>query len=228
MKHILSSAILLSLFSTSAMAEVCSAEQLAKKEVVISPVNLFLDPSQKVATVRITNCKAGALPLQMRGLKWTQANGESVEVATQEIRFQPTMATIPSGQTQVVRVVKATAPVTGREETFRISLKELPNPEDKSPVNETTAKWLLEYMLPLIYRPAGSTPKLTVTHSGSEVTVTNNGTATAKFIDMKSGGVLIRQGLVGYVLPGSTMRFKVQGKINGPLSANVNGNEQSF
>jgi fimbrial chaperone protein len=211
-------------FALIAFSAFAFGAQCYAADIQLSPVNLTLTPAQKVETLRITNTGSTPVPVQMRGLKWSQVDGQSLEVPTQEIRFQPTMATIQPGQTQVIRVVKVKAPA-GQEEAYRVVVSELPTEIQKSE-SENKAVFLLNYSLPLFYRAAGAAASLRGEYKAGELILTNTGTATAKVYGVKAGSEMVVPGLLGYVLPGSTMRFPIDAAPGlRSFTATVNGVE---
>lgn len=184
----------------------------------ISPLGMTLTPQQKVESLRIKNAGTAPIRIQMRAFSWSQVAGETVETPTSDVRFGPGQFEIPAGATQIVRVIR-TSPDKPTEQTYRVVISELPSAT--LPADQSGAVFLLNYNLPLFYRPAGATPTLSTSRVGGELSVSNTGTGTAHLSVMSVDGKPVNTGLVGYVLPGSTMRFpaapghKVDIKVNG-------------
>lgn len=188
----------------------------------ISPLGMTLTPQQKVESLRFKNAGTEPVRMQMRAFAWTQVAGETVETPTTNVQFGPTMFVIPPGGTQVVRVIR-TAPTQPTEQTYRIVAAELPGVA----MTETGAQFLLNYNLPLFYRPAGAQPALTATWEGSNLVVSNTGQATAQLAALTINGEPENAGLVGYVLPGSTVRIPVN-KTGASVGIKVNGEAKSW
>lgn len=183
----------------------------------ISPLGLTLSPQQKVDSLRIKNAGTEPVRLQMRAFAWSQVDGKTIEAPTTNVQFGPAMVVIAPGATQVVRVIR-TVPTQPTEQTYRIVISELPG----KAMTESGAQFLLNYNLPLFYRPAGTAPALFSSWDDNTLVVTNRGQATAKLDTLAVDGALSQGGLVGYVLPGSTMRFP-QKKRGATVKINVNG-----
>ena len=189
----------------------------------ISPLGMTLTPQQKVESLRIKNAGTTPIRIQMRAFSWTQVAGETVETPTNDVRFGPGQFEIPAGATQIVRVIR-TSPDKPTEQTYRVVISELPS-EAIAP-EQSGAVFLLNYNLPLFYRPAGATPTLSFTREGQALAVSNSGSATAQLSVMSVDGKPVNTGLVGYVLPGSTVKIPTTSGKN--VSIKVNGEAKTW
>lgn len=190
--------------------------------IQLSPIGMTLAPQQRIERMRVINNGAEASTLQFQAFTWTQVDGKNVETATTGVRFSPAIAVVEPGAEQVVRVIRI-APPMAMEDPYRIRATELPNPARKA--QGVSASLLLTYNLPLFYRPDGAQPNVRMRWEKSTLLVSNTGSATAQIAALGPvGKAPWRAGLVGYVLPGSTMRFpmpatasSVQALVNGSM-----------
>jgi fimbrial chaperone protein len=172
----------------------------------VSPVGFVLPPSQKVDKLTLTNHNEIPTQMQIQAFVWTQIDGKNVETPTTAIRFSPSIVEVPAKGQQIVRVIRMSPPVPG-EAQYRIKVSELP-PKEIPGVRKAGAVLLLTYNLPLFYRPTGAQASLAMRWEGKELVVKNSGNSTGKLsaIGPASAAAWV-PGLVGYILPGSEMRF---------------------
>jgi fimbrial chaperone protein len=194
-------------------------------DLQISPVGMTLAPQQKVESLRIINRGKTPTKLQMRAFAWSQSLGQTVETPTNQVRLAPAQFDIAPGATQVVRVIR-TAPPSTTETTYRVLISELPSEEEVEENSGSQVKLKMDHNLPLFYRPPGTTPALTYSWSGTGLSVSNTGTATAQLATLSIDGTPVVGGLLGYVLPGSTMVFPI-GKTAPRVELAINGERRT-
>ena len=173
-------------------------------------------------TLRLRNTGASDVRLQVRVQRWQQVGGTETLSATADAAASPPFATIPSGASYTVRVVRfAKTPVNG-EETYRVLDDELPPP--RSPDGRVLLA--VRQSIPVFFRnPAARPAQLewrAETHGGAlTVSVANAGQVRARIADLrvvlKDGTSLpIATGLSGYALGGGGRGWTVP---VGPLGA---------
>src|SRR4051794_23166458 len=91
----------------------------------VLPVNVFLAPGQKAATLTVTNQGTSATAIQIRGYAWSQKDGSDQLTPSDALVVSPPLASIAAGATQVVRIILRQAP-TAQEATYRILLDQIP------------------------------------------------------------------------------------------------------
>ncbi len=111
----------------------------------IAPLRVELEGAGTGATIRLTNASNRALPVQARLFAWSQTNGEDVYAPSSELVVSPSIASIPAGQTQVVRVLRRGAASPG-EKRFRLAVDQLPDP---ALVRPGTAQTRIRFTLPV-------------------------------------------------------------------------------
>ena len=114
----------------------------------VVPVNIEIPPGQKATSLTVTNESSAITTIQIRAYEWTQPDGNDQLTASNELLASPPLASIPPGETQVVRLVLRRTP-EGREATYRILLDQIP---------ATTAPGMVQLALrmsiPIFVQPA--------------------------------------------------------------------------
>jgi fimbrial chaperone protein len=111
------------------------------------PVNIFLSPGQRAATLSVTNSGNGVTGIQVRAYAWNQKDGNDQITATRTVIVSPPLASIPPGATQVVRLVLRQLP-QDRESTYRILVDQIPPPAEAGVVH-----MVLRLSIPIFAQP---------------------------------------------------------------------------
>lgn len=203
---------------------------------------LQLQPDTPAGALWLSNTGNETLHAQVRVFRWTQVDGADTLEASRELIVSPPMLAIEPGQRQLVRVIRQGAIPTGSESAYRLVVDELPVNSD-APDAKQGLRFVLRYSIPVFVEPADGT-KLQATlrarfvagSDGPTLQVHNSGTSHAQVADLTMHGahgadITLRQGLVGYALPGSTMSWKlpqpldpgttVRARINGDASSST-------
>lgn len=186
----------------------------------VAPVGLEFAPAGTAQGVWLTNTGNDVLHAQVRVFHWTQADGKDSLTPTQGLVASPPMLNLQPGAQQLVRVIRTGAPAASpNEDAFRLLIDELPQPEKE---NKSSVRYILRYSVPAFVETAASVdaaPTLiwTLSHDGNgfALEARNTGTKHAQLSDASlqpAGGkpITLSSGLLGYVLPGSTMRWPLQ------------------
>jgi fimbrial chaperone protein len=102
------------------MARAAEAQTLS-----VLPVNVFLAPGQRAATLTVTNQGTSAAAIQIRGFAWGQKDGDDELTHSDALVVSPPLASIAPGASRVVRIMLRQAPVT-QEATYRILVDQIP------------------------------------------------------------------------------------------------------
>jgi fimbrial chaperone protein len=188
----------------------------------VAPVIVEVPAPGAAATLKLTNQGGQDMAFQIRIYKWSQAGGKDELVETRDVVASPPIARIKANGTSVVRIVRTSkAPIAG-EESYRLLVDEIPRTDRKigSGVN-----FAMRYSIPVFFgveRAAAPTLSWVVESRKGKTTVIahNPGTSRASIagltVQTPAGGkVAFSKGLVGYVLPGATMRWTVKGNLKG-------------
>ena len=153
---------------------------------------------------------------QLRVFAWSQENGDDRLAPTTAIALSPPILQIPPGGEQVVRVVREGPAPSGRDQTYRIIVDELP---DKSKPNAGTVSFRMRYVLPMYVRDAIAKPAALVCRierqaATAALSCNNSGGRAAQLgasslLDASGHKYELTPGLFGYVLPDSVRRWPI-------------------
>lgn len=163
---------------------------------------------------------SGAAPVnaQLRIFRWVQENGVERLEQTRDVVASPPQLQIQPGTDFLVRIVRVTKRPVAREESYRLVIDQLP---DSSRAGQVAVKLLVRHVIPVFFAdPAsgGGALAWNVRKSGADVTVTATNAGgrreriSAMTLKDEAGRtVSFGDGLVGYVLGGSTMSWTSKG-----------------
>lgn len=114
----------------------------------VLPVNVFLSPGQRAASLTLTNNGDKPTSIQVRAYDWGQKNDADQLSDSKIIAVSPPLFTIPPKGTQVVRLILRQPPVGG-EATYRIVLDQIPGPAEPGVV-----QMVLRLSIPVFASPA--------------------------------------------------------------------------
>ncbi len=205
----------------------------------VAPVTLSLQPSQNADGLWLSNTGDSVIHAQIRVYHWAQdANGDQL-APSQALAISPPIVQLAAGEQQLVRVIRLGAPPNGAgavEDAYRIAIDELPvDMHDKKGL-----QFVLHYTLPVFIEPAGAVASSPTLHWSLQrdgdhavLEVGNTGgshaqLASLSFINSAGQRSEITAGLLGYVLPGATMRWTLKSPAatfasGGTLEASING-----
>lgn len=197
----------------------------------VTPTTLSLPHQQAAGSLVLRNTGDAPLRAQIRTFRWTQnAQGDQLD-PTEALLASPPWLRLEAGQEQVVRIIRATAHVSGVEEqAFRLIIDELPAPQNTGRRPGTSAvpgvaqlSFHMRYSLPVFIgdtlAPAAVAPQLVWRiesgPAGWLLQVHNPTPAHAQVADLSArlddGSMrMLRGGLIGYVLAQQTMQWGVR------------------
>lgn len=230
----------------------CSAPLQAATSVLIWPIDPVLEAGQKAGALWLENRGDAPANLQVRVFAWRQGEFDDQYQAQREVIGSPPVANIAPGQKQLIRLTRTGTSPVGQEQAYRIIIDEIPpalsaaNNADKP---QAAIRFQMRYSVPLFVYGEGlwgkpdpegkrsadgvGKPQLSwrpVTVQGQPyVELRNTGPVHARLTDVvvqQSGQPKpLAQGLLGYVLPGASMRWPaplppstasvLKGRING-------------
>jgi len=200
----------------------------------VTPIGLHLAAETSAEALWLTNSGNDPIQAQVRVFRWTQVNGEDVMVPSRDLVVSPPMVAIAPGDRQLVRVIRQVTPPGGGVETaYRILVDELP----VGMAAKGGLTFVLRYSIPAFLAPAGGPATKAAletvweeTAAGARLRVHNGGNGHAQIADVTWQGPgerrnVLLSGLVGYALPGSTMRWNLPTDLprGGVLRARING-----
>ena len=201
----------------------------------VTPVNLTLQQNQRAEGIWLSNTGSNPINAQVRVFHWSQSDYSDKLAASQGLVISPPMLTLPPGGRQLIRVIR-TGPPVAVEDAYRLSINELP----PSVLKKNALQFVLHYSVPVFIQPPGVTDTFAklqwqVQSGGGKafLQVSNQGDGHAQISEVSilsaSGSRKeITPGLLGYVLPGSTMRWAIPASagdagLGGKLEVTVNG-----
>src|SRR5690606_19175378 len=203
----------------------------------VAPTSVELQASENGEAVWLSNTDPDkAVRAQVRLFRWTQKDGEETLEPTRDLAISPPLVELAPGARQLVRVIRTGPPPVDDESTYRIIVDEVP---DGDAPEKTGLQFLLRYSIPVFVLPAGEAPityalasRLERNGDGVELVVTNGGRQHAQladlaWVDARGERHELLAGLVGYVLPGQTMRWALPASVpaydGGDLRVRING-----
>jgi P pilus assembly protein, chaperone PapD len=180
----------------------------------VSPVTLTLQ-DKDADGIWLSNEGENEINAQVRVFQWSQSNYSDHLTASRDLVISPPMLTLRPGQRQLIRVIRLNTPVNNVEESFRLSINELPPATPQA----NKLQFVLHYSLPVFIQSKNiTTPSAKLTWGVKQIggdhflEVSNQGNSHAQlsavtYINRQGVRKEITAGLLGYVLPGSTMRW---------------------
>jgi fimbrial chaperone protein len=185
----------------------------------VQPVNFFLSPGQRAATLAVTNQGNGETAIQIRVYAWNEKDNDDQLTASDAMVVSPPLATIASGSTQIIRLILRQPP-QDREATYRILIDQIPPPAEPGIVH-----LVLRLSIPIFAQPATRAAPHVLFHleldAGQIFLVgTNDGLRHEVIRDIElstSDGRKLKQatGVSPYILAGATRRWNIV--TQGPL-----------
>ncbi|WP_372391051.1 molecular chaperone [Xanthomonas sp. NCPPB 3582] len=201
----------------------------------LAPTSLSLSAEQAADGLWLSNSGGAPVQVQTRAYRWTQRDGQDQLEPTQELLVSPPMRTLAAGERQLIRVIRAGPPPTGEERCYRIIVDELPSAD----ADRKGMQFVLRYSVPIFVLPPGNSepaPSLSAqvvagSDGTAQIQIRNTGNGHAQVADLQhrvdGATKSALSGLVGYVLPGQTMRWSLGAPVaqfaRGSIVARING-----
>lgn len=218
LRHLVASAVISGLLLISSVVMASGLQ--------VSPISLSLQAKENASGLTLSNSGDNVVHAQVRVYHWSQDDKGDQLTASRGLLASPPMIELKPGENQLIRIIRASAPPTDVEDSYRLSIDELPI---KSAEQKTGLQFALSYSLPVFVNPVGITetsPKLQWSYSTQQdslqtdsyqikLRVSNTGNGHAQLaalsvIDAAGDSIDIHQGLLGYVLPGATMNWTLK------------------
>nr|WP_156612773.1 molecular chaperone [Agrobacterium vitis] len=175
----------------------------------VTPVIIELPAPMATSSLRLWNEASKPINVQVRIFRWVQKDGTDALLPAEGVVISPPIAALaPNGQ-NLVRIVRTSKqPVIG-EESYRLLVDELPPPNRQA----ATVAMVVRHSIPLFFHgqqatPASVTWSVNTAPGGYRITAINKGHKRMKVFNLTMTGdgkqIARRDGLLGYVLGGST------------------------
>lgn len=181
----------------------------------VAPVLVDVTEPTRTAVVTLRNEGTSPITVQARIFRWRQAGGLDQLEPTTSVVASPPIGAIGAGAENIIRIVRVAPEAVVGEESYRLIIDQLPDAKDRKP---GTINLLIRHSIPVFFSAvATATPRLnwSITRGAGQfvVTATNVGGSRVRISDLvvksREGGPLIKaNGLVGYVLAGSSARWR--------------------
>lgn len=230
-------AALLTLFFAPSQA---SAQQPGA--VLIWPVNPVIEADRQAAALWLENPGKTPVTLQIRIYAWAQDDGQNLYAEQQAVIGTPPIVMIAPGTKQLVRLTRLGPVPTDHERPYRLIIDEIPVEGAAAATPGAAISFRMRYSLPLFVlgsaalakdrhgdKPSPMAPtldwRIIAKDGGRFVEIRNAGVVHARLTDAALGGIPLAAGLLGYVLPGQTMRWPLPpgADANADVNASVNG-----
>lgn len=202
-----------------------------------TPVNVEMRAPASTSTVTLKNDADAPMNVQVRVFRWSQTDGTEQLVPSTDLVASPPMTAIAARSEQTIRLVRVAKSPVAAEETYRIFVDEIPDPAKQKAGQIAVA---LRYSIPVFVMPGDAAqPQLAWSirqaNGSTYVSATNSGGRRIKISglqlkDANGASVLIGEGLNGYVLARSSMRWVLPPKapklgLNGPIVVSARGDD---
>ncbi|MFJ3486434.1 molecular chaperone [Pseudomonas sp. NPDC090202] len=206
----------------------------AASSVLIWPIDPVLEADQQASALWLENRGNETANLQIRVFGWAQSNFDDQYQNQRDVIGSPPVARLEPGQKQLVRLTRTRDVPPGQELAYRIIIDEIPAPNPPAGSDGKTQAAIhfqMRYSVPLFAYGSGlwskedptrqrdpkgaGTPDLSwrkVSEGGRTfLEVRNRGAVHARLTDVAvrqgTQSRPLAEGLMGYVLPGATMRW---------------------
>lgn len=232
------------------LSGVASAGQVQAATILLWPIDPWLAADANATELWIQNQGNSATTMQVRIVRWKQEGGYERYSAQQDVVASPPIVTIQKGNKQLIRLIKQGAVPASVEQAYRIIVDEIPQPDAKT-APAIGLKLQMRYSIPLFVYGQGiptlkegahhalvETRSLSwrVTQEGGQpaLQVRNQGDVHVRLsqVSLTQGGQkrTVAEGLLGYVLPGSTRSWPIPAGIRQPdrMSAQINARDEQW
>lgn len=240
----------LGLVSLLGMTAVVTGQAHAAATILLWPIDPWLSADAKATELWIQNQGNSVTTMQVRIVRWKQEGGYERYTAQQDVVASPPIVTIGKGSKQLIRLIKQGTIPMGVEQAYRIIVDEIPQADAKADPT-IGLKLQMRYSIPLfVYGQGIPTIKEGAHHALVEsnslswrvtqeeghpaLEVRNRGDVHVRLsqVTLEQGGQkrTVADGLLGYVLPGSTRSWPIPAGIRQPdqMSAQINARDTQW
>ncbi len=187
--------------------------------ISVAPLRLIYTGGMVIAAITVENSGSEESLVQTETFAWTQPNGEHKLDPTDDVVAVPPVFRLAPGATQLVRVGLTRAFTEADEQTFRLTVTEVP-----TAVKPGTVAVAVRHSLPIFVRPASPAPSKLAVKRGAENTlaIANNGGQHIHIHGWRlrdsTGAVVAENSGPGYLLAGAHRALVIAGaRAAGPV-----------
>lgn len=209
----------------------------------VTPVRIYMSSKDRATAITVTNDGDEQLVMQADLYEWKQKpDGQDDLILTEDLFLSPPIIKLAPNSRQVVRLAMMQAPMQGRELTYRMIVREIP--EARPPKEGSLVQIALAFSMPVFITPPGAKGKLdcTVARTAADTVKAvceNTGTAhthpVALALTNSSGDRIAGEDSGAYILPDIKRSFDLkrkEGRIPAGKATLVvsfaNGTSQSY
>jgi fimbrial chaperone protein len=203
--------------SIIALVGVCTLSSAANAtQLRVEPVLLELNAPAAAGALKLRNDEDVEVTVQTRVYRWSQAAGRENLDPTTEVVASPPLVKLAPHSDYTVRIVRTSKQPVRGEESYRVLVDQLPDVRRRT---ENSVAIVIRQSIPIFFRAAQMSKanvSWLLTHERDGITVTANNAgderlriASLRLRDAAGGTVGFGDGLVGYVLGQSSMRFTI-------------------
>jgi fimbrial chaperone protein len=192
---------------------ICHTE-LSAAQLRVEPVLIDLTAPAAAATLTLRNEQDDEVTIQTRVFKWSQSAGKETLEPTTDVVASPPAVTLAPHADYVVRVVRVTKEPVHGEESYRVIVDQLPRSGKQ---RNTSLNLLIRQSIPVFFRQRVlDVPEVawSIGYDKGKLIVTASNTgderlriASLRLKDSSGATVAFGNGLLGYVLGHSTMKW---------------------
>jgi fimbrial chaperone protein len=211
---ILSSRVILSSGALALGALLALPAPVQSASLQASPVLVEMTDKAPSAVVTIRNTGDKPIAVQTRVMQWSQARGQETLQEAEAVIASPPMTTLKPGANYAVRIVRTAKGALGGEEAYRVLVDQLP---DASPARGSMVALVMRHSIPVFLSggqggAARVDWELGARNGRLVLRATNHGSRRLRLaqvtVQLGDGRkVSFGNGLLGYVLAGSTMEW---------------------
>jgi fimbrial chaperone protein len=176
----------------------------------VTPVRIYMRPQDRAVAVTITNESEAPVVLQADIYNWTQKPDGTDELAlSEDLILSPPIIKLGPKARQVVRLARLTPPDAGRQLTYRLIMREIP--EATAPKDNIQVTIALALSMPVFITPPPARRQVACSASRGDPSTLNVGCANTGSAYAQVREVLVKDGerVLGrfeggaYILPGA-------------------------
>lgn len=194
----------------------------ARGQLQARQTSVDLMPGNRGGRLMLGNAGDSPVAAQIRVYRWTQDGNEDVLEPSNDLTVSPPVVEIAGGADQLIRLVRNSDAAPQREATYRVVVDELPGDPAAQQGSAVTVR--MRYLIPVFVRAVDPAPAALECHlDAAQLRCTNRGGVAAqlgasRLLSADGRSVQITEGLLGYVLAGSSRRFPLDAEKLGPAA----------
>jgi fimbrial chaperone protein len=211
----------LKLLAAMAIALVCTTP-LRAASLEVQPALVEVMEPGAVSVMTLRNRGPRPINVQLRVYRWFQSNGEEHLLPTEDLVASPPLETLLPGAEYNARLIRVAKTAVDGEEAYRLLVDELP---DAALGKTNSVKALIRHSIPVFFGdPDRKPPRVdwSIRKQGERVILAarNQGDSrlrisTLSLRDRAGKAIFFPQGLVGYSLGRSRMRWTAPAPLRG-------------